>query len=377
MKAKILRLLVAVGGLAGSGLYAQEVGLLMVERSHVLFQDGENSSVPAEQEPDVGLRNFYFMAGAELDEGTINPFTISGPGGTPVENIPYEGPDDGYNLEEEFSTELELMDATPAGNYTFNGTGSSIGAFSESLYLASYSKLTRRLVTNYTELQSFDPAQPVTINWEPFVEGQGANGGVILVDIFRVMESGDKEDMWSSDEVTPPDAFGLDPSSTSVEVPAGVLTGSPIGTYEVAILFIRIEHMEELSAPLEGTLLVSITSMELYLRIKEETEPNYPYHRLVLTPGAWLTTNKQIDIYGYDEDWGYSRAFGLIFVPWTPHWFYQSNYGWMTLGGFAGNFPTGMWLYSELLGFIYVKESWGEGVYWSDQAKAHFNMIDP
>ncbi len=347
---------------------------MYIERSHAIYQDGPNSSVPAGSAPEADLESYYFMVGAELESGSISNFRIAGPPEPLGEPIPYDAEDQAYELEQSYSSESELSNEITAGTYTFSGTGNTVGYFSENVYIPTYSPLSNLLITNYSELQSFDPAQPLTIEWEPFTEWETAAGGVIFVEISYDTGMGDQF-VWDSEGLPSTNPFGLDPDTTSVEVPAGTLTGSPDGKYFVGMGFIRIDSMEYLgsSSPIEGTLLASITGLEMLTQI--QARPSYHQDRLYLSPGSWIQDPRLGDVYGYDDDWGYSKGFGLVHVAWTPHWFWQERLGWLSV--IAGDYATGMWIFAKDHGMIYVHGSWPEGEYWSDQLQKHLNMIDP
>lgn len=374
MNVTTYRMMLLLPAMASSWAFAQELGVMFVERSHAILQTGTDSSVPIGDSQFGGLSNYYFMAGAEFENGTVTNFRLAGPpwpGGIP---IPFEGSLDGFELELEYSTSQLLQNAIPAGTYTFSGTGSSVGPFSESVTIGQYNPLAVRLLTNYQELNSFDPDLPLTISWQEFTEGQGPLGGLIIIEVGYNELFGDNV-VWTSESITPEDALGLDPALTSVQIPAGVVTGSPDGQYWISMLFIRIDSFETLGSPspLEGGTLAGITALELIAEI--QTEPQYHPDRLYLQPGEWIQDPRLGWVYGYDADWGFASGFGYVHVAWTPHWFYQYDLGW--LAPLGGDYANGIWLYSKDHGIIWTLEALKDGDFWSIQAQDYLNMLSP
>jgi hypothetical protein len=278
-------------------LSGQSVEFLFADYNHAIYQTDASSSVPLKtQWPDVtdwGNYNFYtgISIGDPVQQIISNP-KISGPstdpGGT---TIPWDG--DGYELELYFDTGNDLTTDISAGAYTFSGSIAST-SFSQNIVLGSFSKLTDRLLTNYTELQSFDPTQPVTIKWEEFTEGQGGLGGFIEIEV-SYWDNGTYS-VWNleNDYQGPLNDFdALDANVTEITIPANTLVGSPYDEYTVEIFFLRIDSLADATDPsLSGAQVATVTSMDLVTTIKPQVvnPPANPWDIFGVDQSGWTDT---------------------------------------------------------------------------------------
>lgn len=250
--------------------------------------------------------------------------STSQPEGAPLEFDPEDG---AYIFEADFETLGEITTEVPADTYTFTGTGSVSGSFSETVTLGAYSPLTPLRVVNFEELQSFDPSQPLTIEWEPFTEGLGEGpnlgyAGVINVDIIRLAENSNSI-VWDSDSVTPEGAFGLLPTTNSVTIPAGTLDAN--SSYYVDLFFSRIDSAQE-SQSVSGALRGALTSYEV---------------GMVMNPGP-------TDPNPADPTWG---GFPVQFIDNNNYINTESWMGWLIV-------DQAPWLYSlSLSKYVYIPES--------------------
>jgi hypothetical protein len=200
---------------------------------------------------------------------TVSNLTATGPSYPSGAPIPFD--EDLYEILGEYATAAEMTTAFMPGTYTITGNGSISGAFTETLVMPAYSPATPLKVTNYTELQSFNPAGTVTIEWEEFTEGQGPGpnlgyGGVIGIEIYGFNEFGGYE-VYDSDQDTPEGAFGLLPTQTSLTLPANTFNADDF--YNVNIFFARIDSFND-AATLGDALIAVVTGYEVEVDIVQE-----------------------------------------------------------------------------------------------------------
>jgi hypothetical protein len=364
MRQKAWILFLCLTGVTTGGL-AQELDAFHIDRGSIYLQPT----------PDMielvgtlvqGAPSWFFSGGASFSEGTVAGAWLAGPGfpqGFPMEA---EFSDDGldYKFETTFMTEEELRVFAPEGIYTFTGHGSGIGPFTETVFMDVFAPLSPKRITNLAALQAIDPALPFVIEWEPFTD-QGEVMAVIEVDIMAHWDWGSQE-IWESPEEE--GSFGLDPASTSVEVPAGVLAGHGLASFEVVVLFTRIDDlvMETVfGSGLKGYVTVTHTIAQIHLQA--------PEGHVELEPTAWLEDECFGWLYGFSPEWGYSYDLGYVWVGQTPGYLYQYPMGWLAYGG--GTMKTGCWLYSPAAGWMFTLEGYG-GWYQSLDGSWH-NMINP
>jgi hypothetical protein len=364
MRQKVLILIVCLAG-ATTGGSAQELDALHIDRGSIYLQPTQEvielvgTLIP-------GVPSWFLSGSASFSEGTVTNAQLSGPGfpqGIPME---MEVSDDGleYHFETGFMTEEDLRIFSPAGEHNFTGHGSSIGPFTETVSMGDLAPLSPKRITNLEALRSIDPTQPFVIEWEPFID-QGDLMAFIEVDINMTWEWGGEE-IWESPEEE--GSFGLDPASTSVEVPAGVLDGHGKETFEVVVLFTRIDDlvMETVfGSGLKG--YVTATNTIAQIRLQQ------PEGHVDLEPTAWLEDDCFGWLYGFTPDWGYSYDLGYVWVGQTPGYLYQYPMGWLAYS--SGTMRTGCWLYSNTAGWMHTHE--GHGGWYQTLDGSWNNMINP
>lgn len=313
------------------GLLAQ-IDLFVAEYTADMRQTAADKIVPFGFSTDYRYGGNYLAFASIITSGeTITGATLTGPSypsGLALEYLPF---DDEYAIEGDVRTLEEMTAIVSPGVYTFSGTGDSVGAFSENVTFPAYSPLSPLKITNFNQLQAIDISQPVTIEWEEFTEGQGAGisggfAGLINIEITGYSQS-DVEDTWDSESIHPNDAFGLLPTRTSVEIPAGTFKNGY--TYVVNMFFARIDEATA-AAAVEDALLVSITGYELEFNIHPQGQSEYwaGYPRSVegfvnanfwigelFTPLApWVWSGKMDDWFFVNEQVA-SADGGWVFMP--------------------------------------------------------------
>ncbi len=299
-----------------------QVDVYVLERSSRAIQTGPDTVVLIGDNPsNQNDKNYTFWASIiPSDSPTITGATISGPAWQSAQDLPYNLDDSEYTLELQFETVEELNAAIPAGTYTFGGTENTLGVISEDVILGAYSQLTSLKVTNYSELQSFDPTQPVTISWESFTEGLGTVyqvnygfDGIINVEISCNTEFGWNQ-VFHSDDTTPPEEFGISPEDTSINIPANTLTGSLDGNYYLNIFFIRVDSAGAAAKP-DGALVVGITGYELEMTIRDKNIN--PWLDYIQLQDGWIDTGSWMGMMNVsDAPWIYPINWGkYIYIP--------------------------------------------------------------
>jgi hypothetical protein len=269
---------------------AAQIEFFVAEYTQFMVQTGPDTLVPFGDHTNGFDGNYQFF-GSVLTDGSeiITGGTLSGPFGTKDLQLLDDG--DEYTYEPIFTTQQEMVAAVPAGTYTFSGTGNTVGAFSQQVTLPSYSPLTNLKVTNFSELQSFDITQPLTIRWEEFTQGQGVGpnagyAGLIDVEIIGYTESSDFT-VWDSSGLIPENAIGPLPTLTQVTIPAGTFNTET--TYIVLIFFARIDSGVDGTVP--GALAAAVTSYELEFNIYPEgTAPVDTWAGYPVDPLGWADT---------------------------------------------------------------------------------------
>ena len=363
MRKRAWILLIGLAGLCMEGM-AQELSALHIDRGSVYLQPSQDvielvgTLVPGEP-------SWYFGCGLSLESGTLSNPRVAGPGfpqGFPME---YFHGDEGveYDFETSFLEEADIRTFSPAGEYAFTGSGSVIGPFTETITMGELSPLSPKRITNLDALQSIDPAQPFVIEWEPFTDA-GDGMAFIEVDIIATSDWG-KDEIWESPEEE--GSFGLDPSATSVEVPAGVLAGREQQSFEVVIFFARIEDLV-METVFGSGLKGYVTGVETnaYIRLQQ------PEGHVELQPMAWQEDACFGWLYGLSPEWGYSYDLGYVWFGQTPNYLFQYPMGWLAYAG--GSMQNGCWLHSNAAGWMFTVQGYG-GWYQSPDGSWH-NMMD-
>ncbi len=128
-------------------------------------------------------------------------------------------------------------------------------------------------MTNYNDLQNFDPGHPLTIQWESLTQGEVGLGGCIEVGVSYWDETLREIDLWTIWDlpIDQLNEFGaLSATVTSVTIPANTLVGSPYGIYTVNFFFVRFDSLDD---------AVNVSGANKYVLIPHEgIDPN----------GAWI-----------------------------------------------------------------------------------------
>lgn len=343
----------------------QELSALHIDRGS-LYQQLSPEVIELVGTLIPGEPSWYFQCGASLESGSINNARIAGPGfpqGFPME---YYMGEEGieYDYETSFLNEADLRAFSPAGEYAFTGSGSGIGPFTETITLGELTPLAPKRITNFDALQSIDPAQPFVIEWEPFSDA-GDGMAFIEVDIIMTTEWGTDE-IWESPEEE--GSFGLDPAATSVEVPAGVLSGWEEQSFEVVVFFARIEDLV-MGTVFGGGIKGYVTGVETTAHIRLQQ----PEGRVVLLPMIWQEDACFGWLYGISPEWGYSYDLGFVWLGQTPNYIYQYPMGWLAHGG--GTMRNGCWFHAPLYNWIFTVQGYG-GWYQSLDGSWH-HMLGP
>ncbi len=325
--------------------HAQVLEALHIHRGCIYYQASAGTIVPVGTWID-GVPSWHFSIGANFSSGTVNNPRIAGPSfpdGYAMDAHVEEGVE--YDFEISFFTETELLSFSPPGSYVFTGTGSVIGPFAETTEMGAYTPVAPKRITNFEALQAINPSQPFLIEWEPFTD-VGDEMGFIEVDIFSIWPWG-VDEFWESPEEE--GSFGLNPTSTSVEVPAGVIGSDGNTLYEVVVYFTRIEDLVEETVFGSG-LKAYVTSAETVASISMAP----PEGHVDLLPFEWFEDASFGWFYGLSFDWGYSEDLGFVWVACTPGYVYTLSLGWIAHVG--GTMKEGCWFYSPSVGYFYTRE---------------------
>ncbi len=320
---KTLLSLILVSG--ACGLMAQQIEYFVTEYNQASYQTDASSLVGMGTRTEWNWPSFGFYAAIDITDAAdvISNAALSGPSFPGGLSIPWNGA--GYDVFLDYDTEQDMAAVLQGGIHTFSGTGNAgLGNFSESVNLPAYSKLTDRLVTNFNELQAFDPNQPVTISWEPFTDGQGilADGttprGFIEVWIDYWDDTYGSQYAWSHLELSNLNEFdGLPATTTSVTVPAGTLTSSTNG-YTVDIYFVRIEDFGD-AQTVNGATVVQLHTMDTVLDIWPQQDPGNPWLDFPQLGDGWIDTGSWLGYLNVNEahaPWVYSQnEQDYIYIP--------------------------------------------------------------
>jgi hypothetical protein len=134
-----------------------------------------------------------------------------------------------------FESEAALEAAFPAGAYRMIIGLEGGGNVTVNLPLDPGQEVPVPMVGNYQALQSFDPAQPLTIQWTPFT-GAGQDDGITL----QIREKDGPNVFFAPN---PCEMIELNPGDTSITLPAGTLAAEK--TYQMELTFARRTHTGE------------------------------------------------------------------------------------------------------------------------------------
>lgn len=290
-----------------------QIELFIVERTQTVVQTGPDTLVPFGDHSNFEFGGNYtsWLEISAAGETITNPSVATPNNGGGIA-LTFDADEESYLEEMDYVTEQEIASSIPAGTYTFTGTGSQTGAFSESITVGAYSPLTPLKIVNFEALQSYDPTQDVVIEWEPFTAAGGLSDGPNLgyYGLINVEVTGFRQDevidAWSSETITDPDAFGLVPTTTSVTIPSEALATDAV--YIVNIGFIKIDTVSESST---GALKVGVTGYELEFDIyREGTAPvDTDWAGYVFDENGWINTNRWLGFLNVSNaPWVYSNS---------------------------------------------------------------------
>ena len=298
------------------GIQAQQIKFFVTEYNQANYQLDASTVVGMGTRSDWDWPSFSFYTAIDTSEDfeTISGGQFSGPSFPDGLSIPWSG--FGYDVFSGYDSLQRMSAAFPGGVHSFSGTGTSgLGNFNQPANLLAFSKLTDRLVTNFTELQAFDPDQPLTISWEPFLEGQGtielADGtiprGSIEVWIDYWDDTEGSLTAWSHLELTNLNEFeGLPATQTSVTIPAGTLTKSTNG-YTVDIFFLRVDSYEDASS-VNGATVIHLRSMDTLLDIWPQQPQGSPWEGFPQLQDNWIDAGNWLGYLNVEHaPWVYSQ----------------------------------------------------------------------
>ena len=307
------------------GLQAQQVEFFVTEYNQASYQLDESTLVGMGTRNDWNWPSFSFYAAIDTVEltPTITNARLTGTSFPGDLSIPWNDP--GYDVFVEYASLQEMAGTFQGGSHAFAGTGTGLGNFSESVTLPAYNKLSDRLVTNFNQLQAFDPNAPVEISWEAFTEGLGTfqapDGttlprGFIEIYISYWDETEGFLTIWShfdTDDVN--ELGGLPASQNSVTIPAGTLTASTTG-YSVDIYFVRVEVYEAADA-VNGAIVVHLRSMDTILDIWPQGSQGSPWPQFPQLTEYWIDTGSWLGFLNWEHaPWIYSEnEKDYIYIP--------------------------------------------------------------
>ena len=312
--------MLAVGSFALPGL--AQIEMIVVERGRWAVQTGPDTVVPLGDINQDG-KTYTFRASILPSEGGVNLARMTGPNHPwPGATLVYEPEDNEYLYEVQYASAAELQAAIPSGSYTISGDSTTSGSFMENVELTAYSELDALRVVNYADLQSFNPGEPLHIEWQPFVQGQtmvyGLNlgyDGVVGVEL-RYGYDGSSNQIYTSDDYVGEGAFGFSPMLTSVDIPAHLLGGSPDGAYELNLTFIHVTWTGQPVFQNVGFLVV-INTYELSLVIHEAGSGGNPWDPYNVSPEGWTDTGNWLGVVNIaNRPWIWSGVLNsYLYIP--------------------------------------------------------------
>lgn len=352
--------LLAVSLLAGA-VQAQTVEFMGISRG----EDWQQISADVLQEFEWDSP-YWAEAFIEWSEGTITDAVLVHP---TEGSFPFEVDGSEVYLEGDYDSAAEMMAEWVAGTYTFQGTGSSIGAFSIEAQVDAYTPLAKKKITNFDALQSADPTQDIVIEWEPFTDA--GELGLIFVEIsYYVDEHTYVNDVWVAPDSRTDGLPGLPADATSVVIPANTLQGSPYNQYDVWVEFVSAKSAGD-SAPFDGAFFIVTTETSTFFHLKTPAvTPKDPY--LGTWPVGASDWTNATGWFGWlwvgEAPWAYSLSLGAYvyvqeatFEADAGAWVYVPYYG--SIAGGAEDF-LGLWPVSD-----YRTETTGWlGTLWTEYA---------
>ena len=269
---------------------AQDIEFLYADYNHAVYQNGPASSQPMGELIGWDWPSFSFWVGADVSADVISGLSLQGPALPGGEPVPWIG--DGYELEYTFDSKAEMTSSVVTGNYTFSATSPS---FSEGISIPAYNQLPDQLLTSasYNELQAFDPARELTIDWLPFTEGQGELGGTISVEISYWDDTLPVPGSVTVFDYESPLVFddnGLTPATmTSIAIPANTMVGSPYNSYTIVLNFMRVDTLAEASN-VTGALVATVTSTDTVIEAHADLSGPTDWAGYPIVNGGYVDT---------------------------------------------------------------------------------------
>ncbi len=332
--------------------HAQSVEFIFLERNANWHQVSSSGMVEFPYEPP-----YSFEVGFDLNDGSFSQlnFHKGSQSYDMTEDLAYG---EGYEAENALAANW------PAGTYRFSGTGSSVGNFSFDFSVGPYSPIAPKHITNFDALQTFDPSKAVVIEWEAFTDY--ADEGVLAVEIGYPMSNGDYVyAFWESDDLRDDGFPGLPRNSTSIAIPAGTLTGSDLGLYDVWVHFLSIE-MIDAETPFPDATFVNTTGASTYMQIAVG-EP-IPSPELYL--GLWEIVDGWADTENW-LSWIYTRDHPWVFQPALDRTLYvaessvqRDNGGWVYVPANTPHLHDASETSDLYLGWWEIVDSWADTENW-------------
>ena len=332
--------------------HAQSVETIFVERNASWHQISATEIVEFPYDPP-----FQFFAGWDVEDGTFSHLTLKKGGQS------FDLSED-LEFQAEYDRVEELTAAWPAGTYNFSGTGSTVGAFSFDLTIGNYSPLQQRRFTNYEALQAINPSEDITIEWEPFTDYQ--DKGIIMLVASYPMSNGDYvSEFWRSPNLRSDGYPGLQPDTTSFVIPAGTLSGSDLGMYDLWVEYLSLELLEN-NSPFSDARFLNVTGSNTYMQMRVG-EP-VPSPELYL--GFWEVTDSWADTESW-LGWIYVRDHPWASIPALERHIYisegsveKANGGWVYLPTNPAENSAAKEGSDLYLGFWEVTDSWADTESW-------------
>lgn len=232
------------------------VDAVLVVKNQAWVQTGPDAMSFATEEP------WSYNATLLVDDQGINNATLTFPDGS-TQPFAQDAGSDTWNANEDYATKAELDAAFPntaqGENYLIEWEFGATGIGGAQLGFAEpglgYPNVPK--VVNYEAAQNIDPAQPFTLEWEPFANAVGG----LTADSLIVLEIQDLEgNSVFRSELTDIGSI-LTGADTSVEIPAGTFAEGM--TYRVGLGFVRPVAALLLNDPIVVVGVSSATALEI------------------------------------------------------------------------------------------------------------------
>lgn len=224
---------------------AQNVGLITLERNANYYQRASGELLPL-AEPFT-LRAVMQLASGPGDS-FVHEVILQPPSGNPMP-MAYSQANAGFMLYSPFDTASGLESAFGAGDYSFTLNGYISGETTYVLNVPSASLQPRPLIVNFAATQNIDPTKSFVLRWTPAVASPG-NARLRIRDdsTFTVIY----------------DSGSIPGGASDVEIPAGLLIGSPTSRYVAQLSLTRVDFLRTGDTPsLLVAASVATTSIEL------------------------------------------------------------------------------------------------------------------